>query len=582
MKNPRTLREASLQEKLAAEHAAAQTNGPKGVHVDFFDDDDEIASHDGAKKADEGQNPAGAAKPGNDSGDARKELVLPTGNIEYQDTAKALFPVLAKKHRYFIHGGLVAELSPGVLLRDKQPHVALQPLDPDALRSRIEEDFRVLSWRRDPKDKEKSALFPTRCPRDTAVVLLKSDYASQFLPPLHTLSACPVLAGEVGKAKILSPGYHAINGGIYVQGGNVILPHSVKEACQTITELVRDYHFITPSDKSRAVAHFLSPALRAGRLLDEADFPLDLSEANVSQSGKTLRLKLTYTAYDEQPYLIACREGGVGSIDESISSALIAAKPFITIDNYRGHLGSQILESCLRGTGVIGARIPHRGEVQVPTGHINWQLSSNGVVGALDFANRCIITRIQKQPPDYKFHDWPEGSILAHTKAKQPKILGAILYLIMQWDQKGRPGTKENRHDFTEWCRALDWMIGEYFELEPLLDGHTEEILRISNPNLSWLRQVAHAVNDKAKLDSGLPAWEIADLCVNSGIELGSDRLTPDQQSMLAGRKLNSIFSEKNEISVERYNVKRETRTQYDHTNQRNIEKHYYWFEIRP
>jgi hypothetical protein len=66
----------------------------------------------------------------------------------------------------------------------------------------------------------------------------------------------------------------------------------------------------------------------------------------------------------------------------------------------------------------------YRGEVQVPTDHINWQLSSNGVVGALDFANRTVITRIQKQPPGYKFHEWPEGGILAHIKANQPKILG--------------------------------------------------------------------------------------------------------------------------------------------------------------
>ena len=35
----------------------------------------------------------------------------------------------------------------GVLLRDNQAYVALQPLDPDALRSRIAEDFRVKRWR---------------------------------------------------------------------------------------------------------------------------------------------------------------------------------------------------------------------------------------------------------------------------------------------------------------------------------------------------------------------------------------------------------------------------------------------------
>src|SRR6516164_5101719 len=136
----------------------------------------------------------------------REDLVLPTGAIEYRDTATELFPILARRHRYFVHGGLIAELGPGVLLRDKQLHIALQPLDPDALRSRIEEDFAVKTWRRHPNDKTKSVLLPARCPRDTAMVLLKSDHAFRLLPPLHTLSACPVLAGEIGKAEILSKG----------------------------------------------------------------------------------------------------------------------------------------------------------------------------------------------------------------------------------------------------------------------------------------------------------------------------------------------------------------------------------------
>jgi hypothetical protein len=39
MKHLRTLREASLQEKLGAKHAAQHTNGPKGVEVDIVDDD---------------------------------------------------------------------------------------------------------------------------------------------------------------------------------------------------------------------------------------------------------------------------------------------------------------------------------------------------------------------------------------------------------------------------------------------------------------------------------------------------------------------------------------------------------------
>ena len=48
--------------------------------------------------------------------------------------------------------------------------------------------------------------------------------------------------------------------------------------------------------------------MRAGRLLGEVDFPIDIGKANDSQSGKTFRQKLVYTLYGETPYIIAYRE----------------------------------------------------------------------------------------------------------------------------------------------------------------------------------------------------------------------------------------------------------------------------------
>jgi hypothetical protein len=81
--------------------------------------------------------------------------------------------------------------------------------------------------------------------------------------------------------------------------------------------LLSDFDFVTASDKSRAVASFIAPALRFGRLIG-ADFPLDLAEADESQSGKTYRQKVACAIYGEKPYVIARRENGVGSLDESI------------------------------------------------------------------------------------------------------------------------------------------------------------------------------------------------------------------------------------------------------------------------
>jgi hypothetical protein len=443
------------------------------------------------------------------------DLLLPSGPVSFSEAARNIFPVLARRRRYFVRYRMLVEIAYRKLLKDKQLHDAFQPLEPDAFRIRLEEDFKCCVWREDHGKYVKKA---SRCTNDSAKVLLKSDAAIKHLPAISFLSAQPVYTIVEGEPKILYRGYHDVHGGVYVSHGEtpILLP-SLDHAVALILGALKDYDFVSPSDKSRAVASFLSPALRIGKFLGDTDFPIDIAEADESQGGKTYRHRLVCALYGETPYIIANREGGVGSIDESISSALIAGTPFILIENYRGKMNSQLLETCLRGTGVAPARIPHRGEVQVSTTHINWQLSSNGLEATRDFVNRAIINRISKRVQGFKFTRYPQGDILAHVKADQPQYLGAVFRIIREWFDQGCRRTEENRHDFTQWAQTLDWIVQNIFNLPPLLDGHVEEVLRVSDSALSWLRQVGIAVEKDKRLDEALSASEIVDICLARG-----------------------------------------------------------------
>ena len=295
------------------------------------------------------------------------DVLLPSGPVSFSDTATKIFPVLANRRRYFVRDRLLVEIAYKKLMKDKQLHDVFQLLEPDAFRIRIEDDFRCWVWR---EDHGKYIRKPSRCTNDAARVLLKSDAAFHHLPAIRFLSAQPVYTSVQGDLEVLYRGYHDLHGGIYVSHGDkqrpVILPE-LQIVIALIVDVVKDYDFLSPSDKSRAIASFISPALRVGKFLDDADFPIDIAEANESQGGKTYRLKLVCAIYGETPYIIANREGGVGSLDESISSALVAEVPFILFENFRGRMNSQLVETCLRGTGTAPARIPHKGEVQVST-----------------------------------------------------------------------------------------------------------------------------------------------------------------------------------------------------------------------
>jgi hypothetical protein len=129
----------------------------------------------------------------------------------------------------------------------------------------------------------------------------------------------------------------------------------IDEAVEALLDIVQDFSFLTPPDKSRCIAGIISPALRFGRLL-RADFPLDYCEADQSQTGKTFRMNLICSIYGENACVVVLpseSKKGVASLDELLSAALLSGRPFITLDNLRGEISNQLLESAIRGQGVF-------------------------------------------------------------------------------------------------------------------------------------------------------------------------------------------------------------------------------------
>src|SRR5207244_2612373 len=107
----------------------------------------------------------------------------------------------------------------------------------------------------------------------------------------------------------------------------------VDEAVQALRSILAEFDFQTEGDHSRALANVVTPALKLGGFL-RGFVPVDVAEADQSQSGKTFRQRVTCALYNERPRVIARRDGGVGSVDESFSQALIGGRPFIQLDNF--------------------------------------------------------------------------------------------------------------------------------------------------------------------------------------------------------------------------------------------------------
>lgn len=504
---------------------------------------------------------------------------VPNGNVGNDLAARHIFAVIAPTRRMFVREGTVHEVSASA--EDGDGHARLDPLSPPRLASEIERfgaKIMALETREDGTARWRSKTMGENHCR----VLLHSSAAREFLPPIRQLAAAPVLVSDgAGGTMTLGHGWHAHAGGTFITGEIDLPDMSFEDALPVFFELLGGFNFTTPADAARAAASFLSPAMKLGRWIDD-DFPLDVAEADQSQAGKSYRHKLIAAIYGETPFQITNSTGGVGSLDERVAGALIAGRPIISLENIRGRMDSQTLESAIRGVGRVTAR-SFRACVEVDTSPFLWQLSTNGAELTRDLANRAVITRIRKQPDGYQYPTYPEGPILSHVRANQPRFLAAVHAIVREWADRGQHRTGETRHDFRQWVQVMDWIVQNLLGLDPLLDGHREEQLRTANPKLQWLRDIIHEMLTHGHDPQfGLTASDLAEAAEEHDIPLpGRRNGTSETMEQAVGKVLSKLFrdAKAETITVDGRKFSRQISTEYDPVNRKERERKIYVIE---
>ena len=497
---------------------------------------------------------------------------VPAGSITYEQAGEIIFPVIADTKSIFMR-----DMQPCEIIEKEIDGATLNPLEPERFVALLDGFGHQVKRREMQKIKDVETLVWRKCnfPINHAKTLFQTDAARYTLPKISRILSAPIIVdGDEGFPVILQKGHHDHGGGTLITRGAEIPVVPLNHAIQLLKSLLDDFNFCTPSDASRAMASFISPALKFGDHL-HCDFPIDFAEADQSQSGKTYRQKTVCAIYGEIPSVITEPKGGVGSLDEAISGALIRGKPFLTIDNLRSKLDSTILETSTRGHGTVQARAL-RTSTTIETRHYLWQISTNGAELTRDAANRCIVTKITKRPPSARFKHFPEGDLLQHVRANQQIYLGCVFAVVREWIHNGKPRSCETRHDFREWTQTLDWIISKIMGMPQLMDGHREEQLRTANPALQWLRSIAIAVI-KTRSGEELSASQLAELGEEEGIELPRRSTSREEPCIIVGRMLGKLFreAESDSITVEQITITRSESVAPSHAGNFNPTKFY-------
>jgi hypothetical protein len=482
-----------------------------------------------------------------DGSNGLRFVTVPGGCVTITESAQELFEIIGPKNILFYRGGSVVEI-----VKDKDDNYNLQVVNAVAAQSRFEQ-FAIFQARKKILDSYMSAR--TVISERIAKQYLNSKECRTLLPTLSGIVHCPVLIEDNGTLHRVDEGYDEKSGFFVVSSGPAeqVLFH---DAVELLTGLLSEFDFVTPGDRSRAIASLITPALKLGGFI-KGPIPIDVAEANDSQSGKTYRQKMVAALYNQRPATVTKKGGGVGSMEETFNDHLIKGRVFIQFDNVRGRLDSQFLEAFVTADSGFGARIPFSPTITVDPAKFILFISSNGFEATRDLTNRSSIIRIRKRE-GYQFRTIDGRDMLQFIFDFQPLLIGAVFSIIQEWHRLGKQRTNETRHDFREWCQTLDWIVQHLFGAAPLMDGHEAAKQRAASPHLTFLRTVALKIQEHQKLDQRVSATDITEMCLEHGIELPG--LTADKHGLEEGRKqigriMGKLFGQSDELLVDEFKV---------------------------
>jgi hypothetical protein len=274
------------------------------------------------------------------------QVIIPGGSIGNNISAERLFKFIAPSKELFYRGGVVVELH-----RNGAEYES-KVLNAVTAQSRFEKYVQFVK-----PNKQGSDYIPTIISKSQAEVYLNSAACETSLPKLNGILHCPLLVEKDGKLHRAEQGYDETTG-YYIDNNQQVETMSLSDAVNVLNKILQDFDFVTKGDRSRAFASLITPALKFGGLLKDA-VPVDVAEANASQSGKTFRQKLVAALYNQKLSVVTKKNGGVGSSDETFGACLIKGNAFIQFDNVRGKFDSQYLESFITADGLFPARIPY-------------------------------------------------------------------------------------------------------------------------------------------------------------------------------------------------------------------------------
>jgi NrS-1 polymerase HBD domain len=323
-------------------------------------------------------------------------------------------------------------------------------------------------------------------PRDLCETMLTWAGDRLSLPVLDGVVECPVMlrSGEI----LDRPGYSPTATLYYAPAPDLVVPsepRSLDAAHALLEELVQDFPFAAPRDRTHAIG--LALAL-VGRDVIEGQAPLHLVDAPTPGTGKGLLLDaLCWPAVGRQLGRMT-RSSNEEEERKRLTAALLGQPSALFLDNLSGRLEGDALSSVLT-TGVWEDRLLGAHQIiRIPCRTL-FLATANNLATNEELARRLVQIRLDagvEQPALRPASDFRHPDLLGWCRAHRGALVRALLTLWSTWFAAGCPRFTTTRlGSFESWAETIGGVL-QHAGFAGFLDNRTTQTDTVDPVIAEW------------------------------------------------------------------------------------------------
>jgi hypothetical protein len=406
--------------------------------------------------------------------------------------------LLSKKVPFFCYSDRIVEIAKknrrGVRC-DETAITVLEPINIAALLNIYSTHLRFEKW-----DRRKNNWMPTNCPREVAEQYLNRP-SEWRVPTLSGIINVPTLRPD---GTILNqPGFDEATGLLYIPDGTALpaIPeHPSKDEAKSALailkdELLADFPFTTPADRSVALSFLLSSCAR----WCFAHAPMHCFSAPVAGSGKGKLVNVAAVISDGLPAAAMDFSSDTEELRKNIEASLMQGISTFNLDNVDAPLGGRRICSLITEDSVR-ARILGQSKVLEIRSSILFSANGNNLRLKGDMRRRAILCYIDPKRADPENRDFTFDPV-ERARTNQGRYVVAVLTVLLAYIQAGYPINVPKYGSFEEWGKLVRGALIWLGETDPV---ETVESIKVDEPEADALATIHEAWEAAIGLDEAI------------------------------------------------------------------------------